>query len=476
MIDSHSETEAIRGFDMFRAEQDLDKRRALNSLNLRRLNQTLIKNVQFTNAKQNSKIRIASPDLRSQLAQPRVLESLQSNDSNQIEQICAKLVFIHKSYPNFVKNLNDSEEIIGALVDAINSISTESCFNIYCQLALLIVSAEKPALIDTGILFAIREFMNVYPETLLGFYIQLPQVSSYARSAMICTGVVDDIIECCQQTGSQFAAQALHSIFSYQDSIETNNVEPYLTPIIGLLETPLADTVYFILLTIIDFIFISSSFIHALFELKIHVKLYQLIQVESLMKPVVALVGSLACSELNDFKNLIDYNIIQTLIVLLHQGKVTCEVYWALTNCVEAAANIMMVFFDDNFFQMTASVLVDCPFPIMKDVVHFVSTLLLFAPENFLPKLLSYGLTTQIFDILDCSIPIIIDRCLNAISRILFFANTDHELWSLASIYFQSDDLMINLEELSESESQLISSRARIILTQLDSIQHSIET
>jgi hypothetical protein len=111
---------------------------------------------------------------------------------------------------------------------------------------------------------------------LLTFYSAAALASVYVRNAIVCEGILSDVIALCAKSEDPViqtvASHAIYSFFSGQEPVSQEELE--LGALIGLLNIAEPEALYFVLLTLIELVVANFNCISEFHALNVHVLLH----------------------------------------------------------------------------------------------------------------------------------------------------------------------------------------------------------
>lgn len=465
----------ILELDLSSYNETLTKVRNNNSINVRRYKPQIPNAFRpFPRSTSNHKLNTDSPDIKTSFSLEKIISVYQSNQKAQIQHFTIELCSAAANHKSLVKSIVENPELVELIVNQACCMSTSASLSSYSSLISLIIEKDDAAVIDNGILFMYIDLISEFPIEVLRFFFTLPTLSIYARDALVCMGVIDNIIDLCSETSDEnvhiAAAQVLNAIFGCQEPVNNDDIRVNISKIITLLNLPEVDAVKSIILTLVEIIGrnCSNCFVSNLFQEGVHIFIARSIQIPELTAPCICLAGNMAACESIDFQKLLDAGVVQALMSLL-QSDFAGDSFWALSNCVESSPDMMIEFFTESYFGEISMALDNCPYQIFRDAAYFIATMLLFSPVDKVNRILSYnGLLLCVIQMLDCGISNIVIRCMDSLARILFLGYTRLEMEYVINIVTDTDDVYEHLTNLLDCDDPTVVKKAKCLMNEID--------
>ena len=391
-------------------------------------------------------------------------------NADEISKACDELSAILKQYEDYQKVLLSSEEFVSAVIDASDCVKDEKTATSYLTFILTLIAREDPTFIDAGILFAVRDLLEPLPRPILTFYNEIPSISVYARNAMICSGILSDVIQHAKKANSLECAHVISSMFKISEPVSTDDLEQLIPEIASLLfDLKNVDALYYIAHAIVDFI--NINLVTALFNENVQVFIKDYLEVPQLTRICVVLVGNMAICDTSEIEILIKDEIIDMLIkIASSDSQAAADAYWALSNCLESAPKLLIPIIPLEFLNGTVERVNKIEINnVKKDAIFFLATLILFSPQSKFHIVVSKEILATVLTMLKLEVPEnILVRCIDAIGRILFVGITNEKMRYLVKLIIESDELTSNISALQAHPSNVIRNKVNTLISEID--------
>ncbi|OHT11802.1 hypothetical protein TRFO_18710 [Tritrichomonas foetus] len=461
MLSDIDSSDACDGIDLSHYQNELARQRSSHTINIRRT---------FQSDEQNFHSRIFKPRYRvpsfekTEINIDDIVNAFENNDLPSIEKIC--LYISSSQNVQIINSITENDDFLDLISSAASYLNSPGSLEAYLSLIITLSERESASNMITDALFIIRDYLNEFPQIILTFYVNLPNSSVFGRDAMICTGIIEDIFLFCHENKDPnlvaLAANSLHSIFCCNEIVANEIIRMYFQNVIDLLKLPNIDAVYFVMLALIDIISQDKSFIEELYNQNVHIFVSQAVENEKLTWPSICLAGNMANCEYSGIVKLYNSGVI-TKISQLPLNLFNGDAFFLLSNCAEAAIEIVLPLFNLEFLGRVKALLNYCPFAIFKDAAYFLATLLVFAPFEIVKVVLSLGITDFINQMLESGQEFMVIRGLDAINRVFFLVHSSVEVKKNLTQFFLSEDLMENLERLQMEGVKLIACKSKTV-------------
>ncbi|OHS98777.1 hypothetical protein TRFO_01820 [Tritrichomonas foetus] len=404
-----------------------------------------------------------------------LLAVFRSKDPKQIEITCRKLTSVLTQYDHFFEKIVSSEDLISSIVEIPSIINSEKFATSYFSFLLSLLHNENPVLIDAGIIFNVRELMETYPQALFSFYTEIPSISVYARNAMVCGGIISDVVEFAkkQEQHCVECAHVLYSIFKCPEPVSSDDLEVMLPEITSLLfSLKNEDAVYYVVHAIV--VFININLVTALFDLNVHKFIADSLSIPRLTRVCVCLTGNMAVCDTSEIQLFIQVGVIQKLLEIAFQDcAAAADSYWALSNCLESAPKLMIPEIPLSFLTQTLERLRDVNINenVRKDAVYFFATLMLYSPQLKFHIVVSKEILTNVIHMLHHHSQVpknVLIRYIDSIGRVLFVGLTNEKMRYIIQLIIESNELVEILHVLAQDKSKVIGNKAKTLICEID--------
>ncbi|KAK8860263.1 hypothetical protein M9Y10_011928 [Tritrichomonas musculus] len=415
------------------------------------------------------KITMSCDEIAQVYTPESILETFKTKDPSKVEPLCHQITAIIQDHQSFHYKIVSNEEVVNAIVDFVPRVNSPQFMTAFTMLILSLLDHDDPVLIDASILFPLRDMLQTYPEQLLVFFREIPSTSVYARNAMVCTGIVSDIISYTAENNSIEGAYAINSLFSCNETIENEDLEPLLPEIVSLLSMTNEKALYYIIFAIINILRQNHDFVSTFYDLKIHDYIVKLLPIPDLTHICIYLIGNVSICEKAGIQHLIRTGTVQKLLDICREKKITSGPYWALSNCFESAPSAVIPLIPVDFLKFTTDAFEEIDDKkFKKDCAYFLATILLFSPHEKLTLLVSKEITSKIIQMLCSESETLVIRLLDAIGRVLFVGMTNEKMTFIIHEICSSPELSKHLENLSVSSNVSILNKAKTLICELE--------
>jgi hypothetical protein len=245
---------------------------------------------------------------------------------------------------------------------------------------------------DCGVLFQVRDQLEASPFPALAFYKNAATSSEYARNAIVCTGILSELIQFCRTPANEAVQIATtETIYAILSRGEPFPVDPNdLSSLLDLLTILHTSSLYFVLLTLSEIARTNTG--HSLIwtTKKIHLHLAKLVRIESLQIPCLALLGHLVADDRSQLRLLTECGLVeQTIEIALFNRELTALALWVLSNFVQCAADLVIESFTADFMERTVGLIGNGETGLEKDALVFCAAVVVFCPAKLLPVFIS---------------------------------------------------------------------------------------
>ena len=393
-----------------------------------------------------SKVQLVSKDY--------ILEVLKSQDINTIRKYNSDIRHFLKDDPNFINGSANDEDIVETFINAFGDVTTAEGLNVYCTLIYPFFKRNTVAFIDNGLLFNLRDKLNVFPQQVLDFYEIIPVLSGYARDAMVSLGIIDDVIDYFKNAKTSnervSAAKVLKSQFTIPDPFQVQEIRSLIPKIASLLECGDNAAIVLLLKTLSEINGRDQIFTDDFMELGIHTFLAKHITDKELTEACFTLAGNMSICDTDSILKMIDCGLIGDVISLVDVYPI--DVFWCLSNCFESSPESMLPLVTDLIPKSLE--MHDLP-----DAACFVATVLLFASSKKIKGIIDFGVLPMVIEGTGCSDIDISGRCLDSLLRLLILSNSNPTLLEVVPIIAKEKERfeVIQKETTSKIIKELIS-------------------
>ena len=457
------EPDFASGLDLATVSQRLAKERASNSIRIRRTHfsqPNRASTVLQASATPEDQLAVVAAEAETKFSPETIVQTFQSGNVSLMESLCVELSQFISSHPE-ITTINDPD-IIELIVSSASTFNTPSSVSNYLSLIAVLAPKHESDLFG-DLFFILRDevFPN-FPLEVCTFCSIIPGISAEAKNSMYCLGIINSLIEAYSQTEDEalglVITSAIHATLAASTPDDADSIRELLPDLVTMLSnTSNEDSTNNILLSLVEVLAISATFISPMFKLNVHTIIAELITNPKLTSPCIAIAGNMAiCSDDEIQKMMPIFEFEKSLI----GSDFTGDVFWCLMNGLDSCPLAMMPFFDLSFIETMAELLQDSPFGILRDVACFAATLIVLAPADELMVVISHNVLGPLIDMLDCGNPSIILRCLDGLKKVVMLAFSDPNVIEQAPDLFQNDEVPEVLSRLQQCDEQMIISRA----------------
>lgn len=465
------------GYDFQSYIADLSRVNNSNStyVKLRRLTPKPTEFSHMPRPRSNHKIYISAEKASEEFVPANVIKKLTSSSPSELENFC--LTWCTNVEDSAIRTFLETEGAIDIVNEATASINSETLMTAFCQFVRTLIEVNDTDMVDSGILMKLEDFLDKFPIETLFFFIQMPRVSVYARDAMVCQGVLGDVIALALKTDNPevriSCSQVLHSAFACDERIAYEDVD--LDDILKMLVLTEAEALYFVLLTLVEIVSVELSAVSDLYAHDVHTFLAKNISKEHLTGPCLCLAGNMATCEASEMAKLIESGVVREMIKQLQSAdeEDLCFVLWGLANGVQSSPEMMIPVLEEAKFVEATMALYEKGSPaVRKDDVLFIATVFLFSPAEYIATHVTKDAADLLAGTLGCGKTNLVVRCLDAIARVLFLGYTNEKMKYTIDVALSSEILAKEVAALAESSTKpIVLNKSRILLAELDKLK-----
>ena len=421
------------------------------------------------------KITMSSDEILQVYTPESILEAFKSKDPKRVEPLCHQITAILQDHNSFHTKIIQNEEIINAIVDFVPCVNSPQFMTAFTMFILSLIDHDDPVLIDAAILFPLRDMLNTYPQQLLIFFREVPSVSVYARNAMVCTGILGDIISYTAENNSIEGAYAIYSLFKCQETMENEDLEPFLPSIISLLSMSNEKALYYIIFAIINILRQNHDFVSMFYDLKIHDYIVKLLPIPNLTHICIYLIGNVSICEKVGINHLIRTGTVQKLLDICQENKMASGPFWALSNCFESAPSYVIPLIPVEFIKYTTTTFESANDKVTKnDCAFFLATVLLYSPHEKLIPLVNQDVLSIIIQMIYSDKDSLVIRCIDSIGRMLFVGMTSNKMTFIVQMICSSQELSQILNKLTKSSNASILNKSKTLICEMEKVRNQI--
>jgi hypothetical protein len=382
---------------------------------------------------------------------------LASNNINEINIYNYELRYFLEQDQDFINEISKDEELVENFINAFGLVDTADGLEAYCKMIYPFFKRNTVAFIDNGLLFNLRDKIDVFPDQVLDFYETIPLLSGYARDAMISLGIIDDVIDYFNNAKTTkervAAATVLQSQFIIPHPFQVDDIRGLIPKLVPMLKCGDNEAVALIIRTLSEINGREQVFTEDFLENNVHLFLVESIKVPELTSASLTLAGNMSICEPDGVVKMIDCGLISEILKLSTDHPL--DVFWCLANCFESSPKSMFKIIKDLIPRSHED---DSP-----ESACFIATVLLFGQSEDVLEIIDDEMLKKVINAVNNKDVDISARCLDSISRLLILTHTRKEIKSKASSLF-APETKEKIELASKSEIKLVSGLATRIL------------
>ena len=386
---------------------------------------------------------------------------LATDDIDKVNTYNYELRYFLAQDPNFVDEVSKDEELVEKFINAFGLVDTAKGLEAYCKMIYPFFKKNTVAFIDNGLLFNLRDKINVFPQQVLDFYETIPRLSGYARDAMISLGIIDDVIDYFNEAKTPServaAANVLRSQFIIPHPFQVDDIRGLIPKLVPMLKCGDNQAVSLLLLALSEINGRDQVFTEDFLEYDVHKFLAENIRVPELTSACFTLAGNMSICETDGIIRMIECGLIKEVMDLASLHPV--DVFWCLSNCFESSPEAMFPILGDFISKSYAH---ESP-----DAACFLATVLLFAPSDDVLKILNDDVLKKVIGTVENEDIEISSRCMDSISRLLILSHSKKEIKDKISCLFTNEVKEI-FQRAAKSQARITSEMATHILEEID--------
>lgn len=451
------------------------RERTSMSLTLRRTKRPSIFSVRKNQSGPGSKQR--SPSLEKEFSaflQPCcAIQIIQNNDFKQISEMALGIESCINTNQRMLDQLIASEEFAIELVSALTSeeILETNKIPIFQIISSMFAASNiiSEYYIDNGLSFSLLELLTSGSETLASASVTLIRHLSgtaYAKDSFICMGMHDILIEMVLSSQDvnkiEECCTTICAIFQNIDEADSSVLSDVIEKLSPLLKLEEANSVRAIITALVYITNQQPALIYKLYESDTYRIILDLLSNEVCCGSCLILLGNMCNAHTTNIMKLVEAGLFDRL-----QGIVATEHAagaFSVVSCLIGALPTIVLPFAHTLILPALESIATCGFEAKKEITFFIATYVLFVPAPELQPLINEEVLEVIIEMLGCSVPIVIQRCLDAIQRAALSLETQFLDISESSFH----DLIDSLERLSNSRPSSVQSLASHILAKLE--------
>lgn len=404
------------------------------------------------------------------------VECINSNNISQIVEMAAVIENCATTNQRLLDKLVCSEELAIEIVQSLTNDSIQENFRVHvmeiiCSLfsASNIISENY---VDNGLTMSIIELIQSDSTTLVTASLTLiRQISgvAYVKDSMITFGIPDYLLEKIGSTEDPSIIEdicvAICTIFHNVDEVDSTILEDYISKLAPLLDLDNVNAVKAIITAYVSITDQQPMLIHNCYDCGIPLKTMELLQNEHLVGACLILLANFCHFHPKQVITLLQAGLLDILAQFAQTNHAGGS-FSILSNLIESITN-EVIDFCYNLIPYALQLTQSCSFETKKEISYFICTFIMFSTSTVIKTVLHEDILELIIEMLGCSIPIIINRCLDSIQKLATVMDADTLEISPETI----EDLISALEELTRSGTKHIAHYSTHILTHLQSLK-----
>lgn len=409
--------------------------------------------------------RAVSMEFLSRHGPDSIINTFSTGDEECIFRFARSLLEAAADDPVIVVTACEADGVIEAVVDSFSKFTREETVETYLQVLELFVKKNDQKVIDSELLFNLRVQMDSFPLLVLEFYAEICLASTYARNALICVGITDDVIDLCTSSTDPAvrlaACRVIGSVFDTISRVDVSFVHPLVSEILSLIkivETPCVDILLTALVNVVDEC--SHAITSYLYDQDIHVFLSEVLDIPELQESAIELATRISQCETSKISLLIKAGVVPKISKLLSVP----ASFVFLGNCIESAPEVMKAVISREFICSAVELTKDCGDEMFRSVGFFIATLLLYAPSHIVVTFLKPEFMILLLDMLKCEVSELIVRSVEALQRIFLLSVHMKDVRMVVTDFFGKSTIVEDIRKLTTFDDTLVQDKAVEIL------------
>ena len=476
------------GLDLSAYRQQLENDRNSRSLIYRRTNRPTIAGFLSKTGSPNRSVSLVSQQYP--LLDPKIsIPILEGTDVAKINEFCSNVVACHNvNSKRYLSELSNSEPLVVALIRALSkSFPRNTLISLMGTIAILfpLNSNMYETYFDNDLLFILLSFLSeITPEelansaeaqNLIGSTIELigalSDCSLYARNSVLCLGLHSLLIDIAKSEVTQALTYAschcLQRVLGRPEKIDSEVTQCLIQPLSTLLHISNHSAICAILTSFYSLTSKCPSLIFDFYEGEEPYSdlIVRMLTEEDLAPAALPLIGSLCNAHAPQVQRMLNLGLFDILMRLIHTN-LTADVFWVLTNLIEAIPSVMIQIITPDFINTAISTASESSFDVKKEIIYFICTLALYFKPEELSIFTQPQVIDSLVDMLECGVGMIVLRCLDVFQ--VFIINIGRGILSKNFIDVLTDDNVIEqLESMSHKKLPIVTPRANYILSMI---------
>jgi hypothetical protein len=408
-------------------------------------------------------------------------EQLKNPSIRSLPEFLNNVMILAKQAPRLVAPLVKLPDFPEVMVSALNAGHSEditiALFRAFIILFPLFPENQE-AYIDNGLCMLFIDWLSgeggslTVTEGVIALIDCISESSGYGRDSILCLGIHTALIDLALRQISEpitvAACEALNKVFANKHHIDPTTLSDCVEPMSQLLRLQWPQAVFVALSCFVAMTNKMPALVFAMYDLGLFPEIVAMLENEHLVGMALPLIGNLSVGHAAHITTLLQCHLFQILMALI-KTEYTADVFWVLSNLVESVPYLTIGLFDPNFIRATVEIS-DCSgYSVKKEAAFFLATLILFTETDDLRFFISESILNLMSEMLECSIGLIILRCLDALLRFARAVELCGVTDSLLEMLHGSD-LRASLSRLLEQKNFMIRERAEILLERLSEV------
>lgn len=409
------------GLDLSLLQQQLARERNARTLTVRPVTRPSI--AAILNKKTGGRGGIGMPPATPEITIEKVIETLNSDNQADIKQTLGLIT--NGKHPKIAS----SQELPIALMNLIERNLSE---DVSCSAlaAIGVLSPQMPEiLIDGNGGVTLIDILNdtlvsenqTIKETAIRVCGAVAEASVYARDAILCTGVFDQLCDIAGNSETEMeenACEAISKVFTKPEEIEKEilvNVVSLLQP---LLQLKSITSLSFVLTA---FTSISCEMAAQIFEyhqIGLYTKAVHWLKEPELTPVCLKLIGNVSNGKLSHIEEMMEEGMFGELMSLI-ETEYTADVLWIFSNLAESATVLMKDLFTEEFINRVIEFAQNSGFDVKREASFFIASYILYIDPAISTKCIRPETIEILVEMMGNGVPLLIVRAIDSIVKVL---------------------------------------------------------
>ena len=429
------------------------------------------------------------PDVSLFINPEYVIRTLSNGSAEEIKTTLSGLSTAVETSTTIVSPITSSPEVAEAFCNALAStFPPDVIVSLLGTVGTLYPLSKEvqDAYIDNGLPFSLLNFLSIgideYPNwnlissevvsSTLDIISTIAANNFYGRNSLLCDGLIDPLIQIAQH--SPFMDQActcIFTIFNNPAPLESESIMEVIPQISSLLKLSSKTAVEQILLAYVCMTNKDTSIVSNLYDIELPTYVIPLLDDPDLIAVSLKVVGNLSVAQPPQIRIMLDLDLLGKLrSLLVSQPDYIPDIYWILSNLVEAYSPAILPTFDEEFLRTVLNHAREGEMETKKEATFFLSTVILFSHSDSYDKFMNPDVVGLLVQMLACDVGMIIFRCIDTILAFVrhMTSNPDSLDHGVATIFHTN--IMDTLNELAKNDDPLLGERAAYLVDKLSEL------